>query len=337
MHRVPSVTSLPGSAPPPARSGWTGAAHLDGPPTVTVGIPTFNRSSQLARAVASCRAQTYEPLEIVISDNASTDDTPRKCQEWRDADSRIIVLRQDQNIGREPNFGAVLSAASGEYFIWLSDDDWLDNGYIAACMEAFAQNPGCSMVGGTARYTLSSGENLYEAVIDLRDDDPAMRVAAYLAAVGLNGEYYGVMKRTAILECEYPITFAGDWYFVAQMAALGPIVALPTVEVHRSLTGASVDIDGLAGSYGLAPHWGYDLHLWALLLFVPAIMLGLGSFGAIPTRPRLTAATSITWTLLVRWRRHAVNLRTSIHRARSARARLLPSRAVKTHPAGGNV
>ena len=49
------------------------------PPRVTVGLPTFNRAEGLERAAASVLAQTYEHLELVISDNASTDATPELC------------------------------------------------------------------------------------------------------------------------------------------------------------------------------------------------------------------------------------------------------------------
>jgi hypothetical protein len=301
-HRVPSVTSVP----------WSTCDHSHA--RVTIGIPTFNRSAQLARAVASCRAQTYRPLAIIISDNASTDETASLCRAWRDDDSRITVIRQEQNIGREPNFRVVLGAASTKFFMWLSDDDWLDTSYVAACMAVFAEAPASSIVGGRARYTRGSGVVEDEEPLRLDHDDPTQRVISYLTGVSLNGEYYGMMKRREMLRCDYPMTLAGDWYFVAQMAALGTIRTTPSVTVHRDLSGASIDMAGLAQSYGLQSHWGYDAHLWSLLLIVPALALGRGTFGTIATPRRLAASLRLSRSLAARWWRNAGRWRTRTHK-----------------------
>jgi glycosyltransferase involved in cell wall biosynthesis len=94
------------------------------PGRVTVGIPTRNRSAYLVRAVRSALAQSYAELEVVVSDNASTDDTVGRIEEI--ADSRVRLLKQPSNIGMVANFNACLQAASGELFLMLSDDDVLE-------------------------------------------------------------------------------------------------------------------------------------------------------------------------------------------------------------------
>ena len=90
---------------------------------VTIGIPTWNRSSYVVEAIRSALAQSYQNLEIIVSDNASTDDTWEKLQQFQD--NRIALLRQQSNIGGIANLNACLRHATGEFFLLLSDDDLL--------------------------------------------------------------------------------------------------------------------------------------------------------------------------------------------------------------------
>ena len=93
-------------------------------PLLSVGIPTYNRRDLACRAIRSVLGQSYKNLEIVVSDNASADGTSEAVEAM--ADSRIKLLKQPRNIGMIGNFNACLMAASGEYFLMLSDDDLLE-------------------------------------------------------------------------------------------------------------------------------------------------------------------------------------------------------------------
>lgn len=104
-------------------------------PLVTIGIPTYNRSGYLRQALQSALAQTYPNLEIIVSDNASTDDTPQVIAEY--TDPRIRFIRQPENLGMAGNWNACLRAATGEYFLLLSDDDLLVPTGIEALVSAY--------------------------------------------------------------------------------------------------------------------------------------------------------------------------------------------------------
>jgi glycosyltransferase involved in cell wall biosynthesis len=108
-------------------------------PRVTIGLPTWNRLAYLRAALDSARAQTYPDLEIVVSDNASTDGTDDYLQSL--SDSRLVKLRQTRNIGGIPNLNACLDHASGDLFLLLSDDDLLDPSAIEALAAPFSQPP----------------------------------------------------------------------------------------------------------------------------------------------------------------------------------------------------
>ena len=94
------------------------------PGRVTIGIPTRNRAEFAYRAVRSALAQTNSDIEVIVSDNASTDDTLSRLDAV--ASPSLSVLRQTENAGMVANFNACLEAANGEFFLLLSDDDVLD-------------------------------------------------------------------------------------------------------------------------------------------------------------------------------------------------------------------
>lgn len=104
-------------------------------PKVSICIPTYNRSKYLNNTIQSALAQHYPNIEVIVSDNASTDDTLLRLAAVHD--SRLIVLKQSSNIGMANNWNACLNRASGEYFILLSDDDWLEPAAIQKMVELF--------------------------------------------------------------------------------------------------------------------------------------------------------------------------------------------------------
>lgn len=95
---------------------------------VSIGIPTRNREAYLRLALESAFAQSYPNLEIIVSDNASVDETSNYLS--RVADPRLIVLQQPEDLGMVGNFNACLFAASGDLFLMLSDDDVISPGAI---------------------------------------------------------------------------------------------------------------------------------------------------------------------------------------------------------------
>lgn len=97
---------------------------------VSIGVPTYNRADLLKIALDSLLAQTYKNIEILISDNASTDDTETVCREYGVKDSRICYVRQEKNIGQMNNYSFLLNKAQGAYFMWAQDDDWLNPAYL---------------------------------------------------------------------------------------------------------------------------------------------------------------------------------------------------------------
>src|SRR5438128_500699 len=92
-------------------------------PLVSIGLPVYNGAAHLSEALDSLLAQDYERIELVISDNASTDDTPTICQKYAAIDSRIRYYRKETTSAVIPNFRRALDLSSGDYFVWAAHDD----------------------------------------------------------------------------------------------------------------------------------------------------------------------------------------------------------------------
>ncbi len=93
------------------------------PGRVTIGIPTLNRSQLAVRAIRSALAQNYGDIEVIVSDDGSTDDTVERVRGLRDP--RVVLFEQKTRLGLVGNFNFCLQHASGEFFLLLGDDDLL--------------------------------------------------------------------------------------------------------------------------------------------------------------------------------------------------------------------
>lgn len=92
-------------------------------PLVSICVPTYNRADFLRGSLATIAAQTYAPLEILISDNASTDETESICRELAARDPRVRYVRQPANIGLYQNHNFCIEESRGEYLGFCHDDD----------------------------------------------------------------------------------------------------------------------------------------------------------------------------------------------------------------------
>lgn len=97
-------------------------------------------------ALDSLLSQTYTNFELIISDNASTDNTQKICEEYAKGDKRIKYIRQKKNIGAANNFYFVFHRAEGEYFMWAACDDVWDRRFIEECIKKSNEEVGTIMV-----------------------------------------------------------------------------------------------------------------------------------------------------------------------------------------------
>lgn len=100
-------------------------------PAISIGLPVYNGAKHLEAALDSLLNQSFSDFEIIISDNASTDDTQSICERYASRDSRIKYFRQIENIGAPGNFRFVYEQAGSQLFKWMAHDDWVDPDWLS--------------------------------------------------------------------------------------------------------------------------------------------------------------------------------------------------------------
>jgi glycosyltransferase involved in cell wall biosynthesis len=105
-------------------------------PRVSIGIPVYNGEKYLRQAIESILSQTYTDLELIVSDNASTDATAAIVLEYAARDPRVRYSRNRINVGAAKNYKVCLELATGEYFRWMAADDYIGPTLIEREVEA---------------------------------------------------------------------------------------------------------------------------------------------------------------------------------------------------------
>lgn len=109
---------------------------VDGWPDVSFVVPCYNVASTLPQAIASLLAQTYDAIEIVAVDDASTDATLRELHAWAAADARVRVVEHPLNRGYGAAMNSGIAEARGTWIGILEPDDWVRPGMVSALLSA---------------------------------------------------------------------------------------------------------------------------------------------------------------------------------------------------------
>jgi glycosyltransferase involved in cell wall biosynthesis len=114
--------------------------------TLSVAIATYNRAAMVQEAIVAVLGQSRVPDQIVVADDASIDGTGELLDEWSRRDGRVRVIRQPVNSGGVANWNAAMSAATGDFIAWCSDDDRFLPDHLKASLEYLESHPEIGMV-----------------------------------------------------------------------------------------------------------------------------------------------------------------------------------------------
>jgi glycosyltransferase involved in cell wall biosynthesis len=213
----------------------------DAAPLVSICLPTRNGAESIPGVVRSVLSQDHADLELVISDNASTDDTQSVCQELALSDLRIRYFRQAENIGLLANFVFALARSRGSFVRWIGDDDWLSPDYASRCLAALSAHPDAVLATTEIEYTDTSGAVSTSASYtgaQLASPDPVVRVEAILDALNAGtfvvDPLYALMRRRDIVDIPRQNMFQEDQLYAVKLALLAPWVHVPQVLAGRS-------------------------------------------------------------------------------------------------------
>lgn len=214
---------------------------------VSVGLPVYNAERYLDEALSSLLAQTHEDLEIIISDNASTDATPEICAQYASADPRIVYMRQPVNRGAAANHNAVVNAASGPYFRWYAYDDRLHPRCIESCAAALDADKSAILAWPWTVVIDASGRETCRYATDLPWDNtsPITRLTSLLeprpSLLHMCYPVYGVMRLDVLRATRLLGTNPGaDTVLLTELALRGPWVQVPEwLFINRRHAGSS--------------------------------------------------------------------------------------------------
>ena len=108
---------------------------------LSIGMPVYNGENYLEEALDSILAQTYTDFELIISDNAFTDNTPQICHNYAEKDGRIRYYRTESKLSATQNFIRAFNLSRGELFKWAAHDDVLAPDFLLRCINVLDKDP----------------------------------------------------------------------------------------------------------------------------------------------------------------------------------------------------
>lgn len=197
-------------------------------PRFSIGMPVFNGSAFIENAIDSVLRQTVPDWELVISDNASTDDTEIVCQRYAASDARIHYHRNEHNLGAHPNYNQTLKLARGKYFKWLAHDDALAPEFLELCGDQMATDPNAVLCMSDIRYIDAEGQDI--GVMDMAFPGslarhPATRFSALVNRGHTAYHVFALIRRTTLLDSVQLMSFHGsDRALIADLCLRGPLL-----------------------------------------------------------------------------------------------------------------
>ena len=126
-------------------------------PLISVIITSYNYARYLPVSVGSVLGQDFPSFELVVVDNASTDDTDAVMATFA-ADARLRYVKNERNIGLAPNHNRGLALARGAYILFLSADDMLLPGHLRRCYDYLQGHPAVDVLYTGAMFMDGNGQ-----------------------------------------------------------------------------------------------------------------------------------------------------------------------------------
>jgi len=136
------------------------ATIVSAPPLVSIGMPVYNEERFIGTAIRSLLQQTYQNLELIVSDNASTDRTGEIGESYARNDSRLRYVRNSRNLGATENFTNAERLANGKYFMWAGGHDLWDANLVEQSVQALEAHPDAVVATASCRWIDGAGTSL---------------------------------------------------------------------------------------------------------------------------------------------------------------------------------
>jgi glycosyltransferase involved in cell wall biosynthesis len=202
-------------------------------------MPVYNGATYLRASLDSMLAQTLGDFELIVSDNASTDDSHAIALEYARRDPRIRVIRQAVNIGAPRNYHVVAREARAPYFKWASANDLVHPDFLRACVEVLEARRDCVLCYPRTRLFETDpavGED-YDDRLDIQLDDPIERFRTVTQQLRMNNAMNGLFRREPLMRAGAMDDFvASDMVLMAELSLAGKFIEIPEIMFFRRST-----------------------------------------------------------------------------------------------------
>lgn len=273
-------------------------------PLVTIGIPIYNEERFLANSLHSIFSQDYQNIEIIISDNASTDETLNICKELSKQRPDVKINSFKENLGATENFAYVLKEASGKYFMWASGHDLWDKNLISSCVHLLEQSESFIIAFGSSEWVDENGDRMerFSGWTDTR----GMEVVARFFTVfwGNMHPVLGLIRKSTLDEVMPIGSFVGsDMALLGALALKGHFVhATNTSWKRREFRHEQTHTQKInrykSNEYGLTKGWISNTFP---MLILPSFMLGLLARSNIPFLQKSLAIIALFFSFPIRY------------------------------------
>jgi glycosyltransferase involved in cell wall biosynthesis len=227
-------------------------------PRVSIGLPVYNGATFLLNTVEALLSQTFSDFELIISDNASTDETQAICEGFAASDPRVRYYRSPVNRGAAWNYNETFRLAQGRYFKWSAHDDVCAPEFLARCVSVLDNSPDVVLVYTHVRLLDADGALLHRLPYPAVAVDPCDVARRFRSVLEQTGCYaiFGLIRSEAVAKAPLREWAAADRNQLARFALLGPFHRIEEdLFYFRSHAGRSVKVhpDMLGQTLWFAP------------------------------------------------------------------------------------
>ena len=195
-------------------------------PLVSICMPVYNGEKTIHRAIECLINQSYTNIELIISNNCSTDDTKKICLSYQKKYKFIKYFEQSKNLGSPKNFNFLLEISKGEFFMWACHDDEWNAEYVEDAVNLLTENESAVSAMGRVRVFSNNKKLIYEDLPDYKlDKNKKERLRNFIQYNYGDNLFFALHRKKNALCANFDTSvFGSEIIFIYKMLNHGKII-----------------------------------------------------------------------------------------------------------------
>ena len=210
-------------------------------PKVSIILSTYNRAHLISGAIEGVLEQNFSDWELIIVDDASTDNTEEIIKQWTSID-KITYSKAKQNMGIARNSNRGLRLAKGEYIAIIDDDDrWIDKDKLAKQVEFLDKNPDYVGVGGGVVVVDQNGREKFR-YIKPKTDEQIRKKMLFDSPLANSTTVFRRSAAEKVGLYDESLYYSADRDFFLKLGLVGKLCNMPEYFVAYMMAGQNTSI-----------------------------------------------------------------------------------------------